>query len=293
MIGGIIKRRLKQFVTKIYDPLIDLSIGKKKIKVNLSHQLPEILKKFPEYNLNIGRLTSYIEHSISGLTVIDIGANVGDTVAFIRNYSNAPILCIDGDEHFITILKQNTLKDNNVSICKAIVGKEDKTEKIKIKTEKGTGHIEASSTPIEIRTLDSILNQFPSFKSSKLLKTDTDGFDTWILRSCENYLRTIKPILFFEFDPHFIRSNHDDPFSFIDYLKGTGYKFLIFYTNIGDYLFGCSIDEKEIIDQLIHYYSGRRVEMFLDICAFQAVDETLFRKTMEKEVEHFQQVRKY
>jgi FkbM family methyltransferase len=293
MILSAIKRRAVKLFTTVYDPLISLKIGNQNIKINLSHQLPEILEKYPEYNFNLARIVKYTEDALGNISVIDIGANVGDTVAFIRNYSSAPILCIDGEENYVNILRKNVAKDKNVNVCQALVGLENKEDNLKLKVEKGTAHIEKSKTPVRVRTLENILEEFKEFKESKIIKSDTDGFDTWILRSCETYLKTIKPILFFEFDPHFIYSNNDDPFSFIDYLKETGYQYFIFYTNVGDYLFGCSIEERDIIDQLIHYYSGRHVEIFLDICAFQKEDEDLFRSTMEKEIKHYQKVRNY
>ena len=293
MVIRSLKRRFTKAISRFYDPLVVLTIGTEKIKVRLSHQLREILAVFPQYNHNLGRIIKYTEHINGKISLIDIGANVGDTVAFVRNYSNIPILCIDGEEEYVSILRQNVAQYENVHICQALVGKENRDERIKLKVEKGTAHIEESKTTVKVRTLENILEEFPKFSNSKILKSDTDGFDTWILRSCTDYLKTSKPILFFEFDPHFIKKNGDDPWDFLKYLKDTGYSYLIFYTNIGDYMLGCDIHNEKVVNQLIHYFSGRNIEMFADICAFHAEDQDIFEYTMDQEIKHFRQVRDY
>lgn len=293
MLFRILKRRLIRLLTNFYDPLVSVRIGNEKIKLNLSHQLPEILLLFPNYNFNLARIVKYTEEKVGNSTIIDIGANVGDTVAFIRNYSDAPILCIDGEEHFVKLLKENTKQYTNVKICKTLVGSENKVDNIKLSSHKGTASIEASTDSVSVRTLSNILDEFPQFHNSKMLKTDTDGFDTIILRSCEDYLKKVKPILFFEFDPHFIKVQKDDPFQFMEYLRSCGYHYLIFYTNVGDFLLSCSFEEQPIINQIIHYYSGRNVEMFVDVCAFVKNDKDIFEYIVEQEMRFYQSARNY
>jgi FkbM family methyltransferase len=293
MLLNYVKRKLRKMVTSVYDPLVKINIGSQIIKINLSHQLSEYLKLYPDYNFNLGRIVKYAEEEIPGLSVIDIGANVGDTVAFIRNYSNVPILCIDGEENYVNILRENTKQYENIQISHSMVGKENKEEQIRLRSQQGTAYVEKGEKSIQVRTLENILEEFPAYKNSRILKSDTDGYDTWILRSCEAYLLHTRPILFFEFDPYLITKNNDDPFDFIQYLRNIGYKFLVFYTNTGDYLLGCRIDEIEIIDQIIHYFSGRSMETFLDICAFGEEDERLFHKCVSNELAHFKKERNY
>lgn len=291
-IANSIKKRIIKYTTKVYDPLVDIAIGNQTIKIPLSHQLREIVKLYPEYNYNLPRIVKYLEDKINDLKVIDIGANVGDTVAFIRNFSEVPILCIDGEDNFLSILKQNIAQYRNVSVCKALVGAENKTENIKLVSGKGTAFIEKSSQPVTVRTLENILEEFSDFKNSKILKSDTDGFDTIILRASADFLKRVQPILFFEFDPYLISRNNDDPFAFIDFLKQCGYSYLIFYVNNGDYLLSTSIDDPAV-SQLIHYFSGRNINMFADVCAFSNEDKPFFDLVTTKEVTHFKTARRY
>ncbi len=159
--------------------------------------------------------------------------------------------------------------------------------------ERGTAFVAETENKTIVRTLENILEEFPDFKNSKILKVDTDGYDTLILRGSAGYLKNVKPIIFFEYDPFLISKNNDDPFRFIDYLKGCGYTYLIFYVNNGDYLVSCNIEQRDIIDQLIHYFSGREIAMFADICAFSQDDKSLFDFCVHQEINHFKKARHY
>jgi FkbM family methyltransferase len=288
-----LKRRLVRQIAKVYDPLLPLQIGNQTIKIPLSHQLREIINVFPEYNFNLPRIIQIISTQLQDVTVIDIGSNIGDTVAYIKNYSDVPILCIDGEDKYMKVLKENIKTYTNVSTCLSLVGAETKEVNLKLVSNKGTAFVEEGTESVQMRTLENILSEYPKFKHSKIIKSDTDGFDTIILRSCSDYLKTIKPVLFFEFDPHLIKKNNDDAFDFMNFLQETGYYYFIFYVNTGDYLLSCNAGQKDTIEQLIHYFSGRQLDLFADVCAFSIDDKHLFELCEKDEIAHFKQVRKY
>lgn len=288
----IAKRKLRKLVTRFYDPLIEINIGSQRLKLPLSHPLKENIACNPDLNCNLPRIINYSLKFCSHVKVIDIGANIGDTVAFIKDKAAVPVLCIDANESYLKILKENVSKYQDVSVCQALVGSENKIEHINFKTEHGTGTVERGSNPTPVRTLEHILEEFPDFKDAKFLKIDTDGFDTLIIRGCSDYLRTSKPILFFEFDPHFIKNN-DDSFGFMNFLPSLGYEYFIFYMNNGDYLLSCTSQDSRIMTELVHYFSGRDVTIFADICAFTAQDKNIFDYTVENEIAHFRKQRNY
>lgn len=291
-IKSIIKRKTIRLISSFYDPLVTTRIGNQNIKIPFSHPLRENVIVHPQMNYNLARIIKYATEIQSNIKVIDIGANIGDTVAYIKNYTDAPVLCIDGDDKYIEILKENVAQYNNVSVCKTFVGQETKEIFGELKKERGTGIVTESSNKMSIRTIENILEEFPAFNDSKVLKIDTDGFDTVILKGCKNYLLKQKPVLFFEFDPHYISKN-DDTFSIVPYLKECGYKHLIFYMNNGDYLLSADIEQEHLFNELIHFFSGRGVTLYTDICAFTPDDKVLFEKTVEKEIEHFKNFRGY
>jgi FkbM family methyltransferase len=289
----IIRRKLTQLATRFYDPLVPIQIGSITIEIPLSHQLREIIKSLPQYNFNLARIAKYLGVFFEDLRIIDIGANVGDSAAYIRNYSNASILCIDGDAKYAKVLAKNASKFTNVDVCKALVGAQTAEANVKLTSGKGTAYLEASDSGVKFRTLDNILSEFPKYKKSKLIKIDTDGYDSIILRSCRNYLEVEKPILFFEFDPHLMERNGDDAFDFIKFLTISGYKYFIFYMNSGDYILSCESGEENLLNQLIHFFSGRSLDIYADICAIPAEYENIYDSITKQEIEHFQKIRQY
>ena len=288
-----IKRRLIKSFTKLYDPNVELVIGNSTIKIPLSHDLRDIVRLYPEYNYNLARIVAHLKKRNDLTKVIDIGANIGDTVAFIKSMADVPILCIDGEAKFVKLLRENTSSLANVFVCESLVGSENKKVTLQLKSDKGTAHLQEGGNAVMMRTLDNILDEYTEFKTSNIIKTDTDGFDTIILRSCEAFLQKNTPIIFMEFDPHLIKRNGDDAFSFIEFLENCGYKYFIFYTNVGDYMLSCSSSDKSILQEMIHYFSGRKLDLFADLCAFAEKDKKDFEQVTTDELIHFRKVRNY
>lgn len=196
-IKNIIKRKAIKFLSSFYDPLIPTQIGNQRIKIPMSHPLRQLIGPFPQFDHNLPRIIKNTETLLGKIKVIDIGANIGDTVTFIRNYSDCPILCIDGTEEYLQILRKNTSQYNDISVCHALVGAETKETNVVLKQERGTAYAIESKTQTSVRTLHDILADFPDFQDSKILKIDTDGYDGIILKGCPGYLEMSKPIIFF------------------------------------------------------------------------------------------------
>ncbi|MBS1563052.1 MAG: hypothetical protein JST39_01635, partial [Bacteroidetes bacterium] len=112
----------RELLTRFYDPVTPLAIGSCTIKAPLSHPLRRILDDLPQFGFNITRLARYIHQQYPDCPVIDIGANIGDTAAFINNYRDLPVLCIDGDPTYFGLLQANTRQFANTRVCRALVG---------------------------------------------------------------------------------------------------------------------------------------------------------------------------
>ncbi len=81
------------------DPAVSVMIGDRELLMPLSHDLPIHRACHPDYSLNLGRVVAALEEvRDAGAPIVDIGANIGDSVAIIRDaVPDAPILCIEGD----------------------------------------------------------------------------------------------------------------------------------------------------------------------------------------------------
>ncbi len=264
-------------IAKTNDPLVNFRCGGATLKIPFSHNLPFILKAHAQYASNLGRLAKYVQATYSDLTLIDIGANIGDSVFFLKNEIDCPILCIEGDDYFLGILQQNISQFSNVSVEKAYVGQANQKISKEIVRKDGTAHLVDSTGSVPIMSLTSILQKHPKFALAKMLKIDTDGFDCLIIRGAIDFLERAKPIVFFEYDPYFLSEQSDDGISIFEDLKEIGYKAAIVYDNFGDYLLSLQLEQKDLLEELHCYLSGRQGLFYADICVFHAEDIDLFR----------------
>jgi FkbM family methyltransferase len=270
---------LKRFLVENGDPLIIYNLHGYDIELPLSHNLPEILKQWPHYSSNLGRLASYTYQKYPDLTFIDIGANIGDSIAILRARSQFPILCVDGDADFLAVLNRNVQQFTDVEVAPYFIGEAEISACVKSLAAGGTAHltpVAAGGAEIQIKTLDGILGLHQRFRRSKMMKIDTDGFDCKIIRGAANFLRAAKPIIFFEYDPFFLEQQQDDGLSIFPMLLENGYSGMIVYDNVGDLVLCLPKIDMERLEELHLYFSGRRSEKYYDICLFHAEDQDVF-----------------
>src|SRR5579862_9809408 len=80
------------------DPIVRVPVGDRALLMPWSHHLPLILKNNPLYETEIGRLALHLSKTDGELSMIDVGANIGDTIATLPSLSRAKFLCIEGSE---------------------------------------------------------------------------------------------------------------------------------------------------------------------------------------------------
>jgi hypothetical protein len=63
-------------------------------------------------------------------------------------------------------------------------------------------------------------------------------------------------------------------------LVNSGYRFFLFYTNLGDYLVSCDGLNAALIEDLFHFFSTRNGEQptYMDVCAIPGHDRDLFEQ---------------
>jgi FkbM family methyltransferase len=225
------------------------------------------MSAFPGYSLNFRAVVkkSCIENES---TIIDIGANIGDTVALIRPVTNSRIICIEGDEKYLKLLKINIAKDKNCTVINSFLGEQDELLNTKQVHENGTGRlVEDESSHIQIRSLDSlILNEIDG--QIGLIKVDTDGFDNKIIRGASAIIDKFHPVLFFEYDPYFLEKAGEKGIDIFDFLLSKGYNSFEMYDNLGDLICTCKSTDKRIFEDLHQYFSGKYGKKYMDIAAY-------------------------
>jgi FkbM family methyltransferase len=292
-----IKSRIIQLAfnyVKLSNPMIETKIGKFNLQLPFSHELPFILRRSPYYSTNLARIAKKTNEKYPNLRFIDIGANVGDSVALLRSEAIFPILCVEGDNYFFSILKENASRFTDVYLSKNYVG-ENNIELNAVSVEiGGTAHLkqnESGSNIISVKKLTSILSDIPLFQQAKMLKIDTDGFDNKIIRGSADFIFKAKPVIFFEYDPFFLAQQHDDGLSIFSTLSELGYSKLLIYENDGEFLLSADLNNNGLLEDINHFYTGRKGLRYCDICAFHREDEDLFAEIRQSEIYFFDRVR--
>jgi FkbM family methyltransferase len=286
----------RNLLAKRKDMYVRYELGGSKILLPRSHNLPLVRAAFPQYSTNIARLCGYMAEKYPDLHLVDIGANVGDTVAIVREHSQCPILCVEADELYFGILSENLQRANfhSVQAVRAFVATYTGQLQGDLVSAAGTAHfVNASSAPWDAVRLSDLLNDFPRFQTPKILKIDTDGFDCCILRSELEWLSKQKPVIFFEYDPFFFRNQQYDGTRIFEDLSVSGYTFAIIYDNFGDLL--TAVDLKRdggILADLQNYCIGRNGHQYADVVVFHNEDRDIAEHIRRKETEWSLQWRK-
>jgi FkbM family methyltransferase len=272
MIAKIFKL-LRQQVLTSNDPVVNYKYKSQNLAIHLSHDFPYILKEYPQYSQNLGWVISKLYNKYADLKVIDVGANIGDSAVLIKDVADVPILCIEGNPKFLDLLKLNTKGLNQVLIADCFVGEE--ATKVEAISGLGSAHLqETNSGGIQVKTMQEVLETNELFKSAKLLKIDTDGFDNKIIRASKSFLVHSKAAVFFEYDPYFLAKQGEQGFDIFDFLVSLGYTSFLIYDNIGDFLITLTNQNKSQFMEL-HAYFNRGSNRYMDILALHETDEEI------------------
>lgn len=268
--------------------LVEYQIDNIWVKIPVSHNLPIFLGTHPLYSRNLPRISKIVYSKYPKLSLIDVGANIGDSVALIRNEVHFPILAIEGEPSLFSVLEQNSIKFDDLYIVKKFLGDCNVTINASISIEQGTmAYIKddpSCSDSINLQTLDDLLKDYPEFQDAKILKIDTDGFDLKILRGADNFLSEAKPVLFFEYSPFLLSQQQEDGLSIFPYLQSKGYKNLLIYDNLGYLMMQTTVDNLDLLSDLHNYFMSKKLQSYCDVCAFNDFDDSLFQSV--KEAEH-------
>jgi FkbM family methyltransferase len=269
------------------DPAVTHQVGAASIRLPISHALPRIMLGFPDYNTNLGRVGAAVARKYPQMTAVDVGANVGDTIAFMRADADYPILCVEAHDRFFELLRDNAARFDHVTIARAYLGDADAAVGGRLSVAHGTANLAgagpATADAVRVRTLDSLLAEFPAFAGAKLLKSDTDGYDNKILRGAAALLARARPAVFFEYDPHFLALQGDDGLSIFPFLRDLGYRRMLVYENTGPLAGTIDLSDDAALAEMHRANTGHRSFKYVDLCAFHADDLDLFDQLARSE----------
>ena len=211
-------------------------IDNKKIILPPGHLLSLYESVYPKYDRFLPTVIGKIKENE---VIIDIGANIGDTLFRLLNINTRPYYyCIEADNFFFEYLQKNKKSldvniQNKVILIKTLVG--DQLKGNLSETTTGTKSLIESNLGNKSKKLDDIIMEY-KIKNIKLIKVDVDGFDYNILFSAINELKNNKPDIFFEYMP-LNESGKTNYLRLIEKMNEIGYSNWTMLDNYGSIIF--------------------------------------------------------
>ena len=243
---------------------------------------------YPDLNIQLGRLAKTIFDKYPGMTVIDVGANVGDTIAVLKSTVDMPVIGIEGDDISFQFLEKNVAQFSNVSIVKTFLGEKSQQTKVNIEKSGWNNTIKpdiTGSQQIQFKSLDDVISEGGFVESEvKLLKVDVEGFDTIVLRGAKRIIQKNKPVLFFEYNRENMIAINEDGLSTILSFRNEGYHKIAFFDHKGTLLAATDLQNEEVIKYLHEYISSKHNLLgYYDICIFHKEDTAVADEFLQNE----------
>lgn len=175
-------------------------------------------------------------------TIFDVGANIGLTAKqFQEVFPNSIVLAFEPVANTFQILKNN-VKSNEKIICHNFAfGEKNEVIEIKLfdhsqsylnslKVNAMNPKDSAQTEKIQVKTIDTFLNDNPEINSIDLLKIDTEGFETQVLQGALMAINSGKIKLIY-LEVGFSKTNHRSTYypSIHDFLDSNGFSFFGMY----------------------------------------------------------------
>lgn len=265
----------------------------KKVWMPRSHSICYNLVHFPYYNSNLQRLVErYQQFRRDGFTILDIGANIGDTLLMLRQVTTLPVRCFEGDPFYFRLLEKNSRDIPNCSLHPLLLSDRPVSQRVSNRINLGTSTFEADEAHgslVEFTSIDEFANgHFPS-EPIGVIKADTDGYDLKIIRGAAATIRKHLPVLFVEYDRSLFEKNGDDGLQFLQFLADLGYRGLLVYDNFGKLLCVTSLAEERTIHSLHTYIKDQRITFpFYDLAVFAERDQAFYNEFATAELAFFE-----
>lgn len=229
----------------------------------LSHQLPLYLERYPFYDSLPLRIGAYLHQRDGHLTCIDVGANVGDTVAafFASDGEEKRALAIEPNARFRSFLVRNWGGDPRVTILPFACASSSGVRIASFLERGGTASIvslgteDSASKPseVEVRTLDEILASHPAFTGFNVLKVDTDGNDFAVLQGAWDCIGRNRPLVLFECEAYADARFVEHTVEVLARFRRMGYGAVLQYDNFGVLVARLSLSDQRGLGESLFY----------------------------------------
>lgn len=234
-----------------------------------SHRVPDFTRFDPAYAENLFGLAELLADP-APLFVIDVGANVGDSALPILKRVDARVLAVEPDEKYLRYLYHNIGDDSRVTVEPSLVTVGDEVARSPIRSGGTTTFVgEPGAASVPTVRADELASRHPDFQATRLIKSDTDGFDVQLVPALARAFSASRPVLFFEYDHRASTAAGNDALDFWPALRALGYAECAIWDNGGHPVARCSLDEAEAQARVVQPSSPG---IFWDVAAVHADD---------------------
>jgi len=286
--------QLRESMSRSYFPQeFDYLINGLVLKLPMGHRLPTYQAKYLKYDKFLPFIVKRLE---VGSSILDIGANCGDTLAAIVPAGPRLRYCaVEPSDNYYKYLEQNieTIRKAfplvTLSYSKSLIGNSDGLYTLiekdgtatAVKVQKQAGVAEKNSKTLDKTSLTQLVKAQDSQFRLRLLKTDTDGMDWDVINSGLEVIKDAHPILFFECDPQ-----NAEAFlayqSSLEKLNNLGYHNFYIFDNYGEYV--CCLNKVSTLVDFIRYCYAQthRTIHYIDVVACVAADAALVESAINE-----------
>lgn len=290
---------VRRLIIKIDDEtLCSMRVHGRDLVMPLSHALPLYLQEFPFYDRLPARLAKFMNAKLNSVKCIDVGANIGDTIAAFKESMGAEkkhadpdiFLAVEPSSRFRRCLDLNWGDDQSVVILPYICSSSEGDTTAYISESNGTASIDFSKATekkygerFEKRTIDSIVSQYRQHGDFNMLKIDTDGHDFEVLAGAKDFIMKSQPFVYFEVDSFSNLKFVEDCLSTLGFLCKAGYGKIFIYDNYGSLVGVFDIFDTQSIKKLL-FYKLTKQHYYFD---FLLMKDCFIDEFYKLEVEYF------
>lgn len=203
--------------------------------INVGHPYPAFMRRWPTYNRPLVRLVRTVAAAKGrAVTVVDVGASVGDTARLLQSELGpqvGDIWCVEGDDTFATILDANFASDPHVHLVHALASDGAASIPSLVRVHAGTasprGEERSTSAPLD----DLLADAGPV----DVVKIDTDGYDGCVLAGATRLCAEQRPAVLFEWHPRLADLAGVPLELAFERLEAAGYDTFLWFDKFGRY----------------------------------------------------------
>ncbi len=258
-----------------------VQIGGHTIRFPAQSQIPQAYGFYPAYGRELSSLARLVASKYRDAAMVDVGANVGDTLALIRQSTNAKVYAFEGDATSLRYLGGNAATLGNIEIIDRFL---DEAPHVTAASMEKTGwnntlRPTSEGARVEFTTLDEFFGRHPDAPRIKLVKVDCEGFDARILRGGRQLFSTSRPAVLFEYHARCLRELGEHGPAIFGNFAQIGYTDVVLFDHAGDLLLSTTADNEPLWYQLDRYIQSERSPiLYLDAACFHRDDADLARQ---------------